>query len=91
MKSYFTTKRHIKYEIFCDWLPTDNCFINLDSNVKDKWGTPVLRVRVGYHAFDLKVVRYLAKKANNVLKALNLENIHSRVSGSAPKSGSRWM
>ena len=84
MKSYFTTKRHIKYETFCDWLPTDNCFVALDTQVKDKWGTAVSRVRVGYHSHDIKVGNYLAEKADNVLRAMGLTNIHSSVSGNAP-------
>lgn len=84
LKSYFTTKRHLKYEIFCDWLPTDNCSVTLDTQVKDKWGDPVARVRVGYHSHDIKVGRYLAEKANNVLRAMDLTNVYSSISGSAP-------
>jgi len=84
LKTHFTTKRHIKYEIFCDWLPTDNCFVSLDTQLKDKWGTPVSRVRVGYHSHDIKVGKYLEEKANNVLRALDLTNIHSSISGTAP-------
>ncbi len=42
------------------------------------------RVRVGYHSHDIKVGNYLEEKANNVLRALDLTNIHSSVSGTAP-------
>jgi choline dehydrogenase-like flavoprotein len=84
IKSYFTEGRHIRFEVFNDWLPTDNCFVTLDPNVKDKWGNPVARIRIGNHQHDLKVGRYLAKKSVSVLKEMGAENISSSISSSPP-------
>jgi choline dehydrogenase-like flavoprotein len=84
IKSYFTEGRHLRFEVFNDWLPTDNCFVTLDPNVKDKWGNPVARIRVGNHPHDLKVGRHLANKAISVLKEMGAENISSNISGSPP-------
>ena len=84
IKSYFTEGRHLRFEVFNDWLPTDNCFITLDPNVKDKWGNPVARIRIGNHQHDLKVGRYLAKKSVLVLKEMGAENISSNISSSPP-------
>ncbi len=84
IKSYFTEGRHLRFEVFNDWLPTDNCFVTLDPNVKDKWGNPVARIRVGNHPHDLKVGRHLANKAVSVLKEMGAENISSNISGSPP-------
>ena len=68
LKSAFTSTQDLRFEIFCDWLPTNDCFVSLDPKVKDKWGSPVARVRIGYHDHDLKIGRYLSKKAEAVLK-----------------------
>jgi choline dehydrogenase-like flavoprotein len=84
IKSYFTEGRHIRFEVFNDWLPTDNCFATLDTNVKDKWGNPVARIRIGNHQHDLKVGRHLANKAVSVLKEMGAENISSNISNSPP-------
>ncbi len=84
IKSYFTEGRHMRFEVFNDWLPTDNCFVSLDPKVKDKWGNPVARIRIGNHPHDLKVGRHLAKKAVSVLKEMGAENISSNISGSPP-------
>jgi choline dehydrogenase-like flavoprotein len=84
IKSYFTAGRYLRFEIFNDWLPTDDCFVTLDNNVMDKWGNPVARVRVGYHDHDLKIGGYLADKAVQVLKRMGAENIRSNISGSPP-------
>lgn len=84
IKSYFTEGRHMRFEVFNDWQPTDNCFVTLDPEVKDKWGNPVARIRIGNHPHDLKVGRHLAKKAVSVLKEMGAENISSNISGSPP-------
>ncbi len=80
----FTEKQRFRFEVFNDWLPTDDCFVSLDSTVKDKWGSAVAKVRVGYHDHDLVVGNYLVNKAETVLKQMNARNISGSVSGSPP-------
>ena len=84
LKFYFTRQRQLKFEVFVDWLPTNNCFVTLDDKVKDKWNDPVARIRLGYHQHDLKIGRYLAAKAEMVLKQMGAKNVNSGVSGSPP-------
>lgn len=84
LKSAFTSSQDLRFEVFNDWLPTDNCFVSLDSAVKDKWGFSVAKVRVGYHEHDLEVGEYLSQKALQVLKTMKAENIRYSVSGSPP-------
>jgi len=84
LHSTFTSTQDLRFEVFNDWLPTDDCFVSLDGKVKDKWGSPVAKVRVGYHDHDLKIGRYLADKAELVLKQMGAKNIRSNVSGSPP-------
>jgi choline dehydrogenase-like flavoprotein len=71
-------------EIFADWLPVDDCFVSLDPGVKDKWGSPVARVRLGYHPHNGRIGRYLAKRGESVLATVGAENIRSRVYDSPP-------
>ena len=86
LKSIFTDNQTLRYEIFCDWLPTDNCFVSLDNTVKDKWGSPVAKVRIGYHPHDLKVGNYINECSSKVLKKMGAKNIRSNVSGSPPQN-----
>jgi choline dehydrogenase-like flavoprotein len=86
LKSLFTGAQSLRYEIFCDWLPTDNCFVSLDSGLRDKWQSPVARVRIGYHDHDLKVGRYINERAMQVLEKTGAQNIRSSVSGSPPQN-----
>ncbi len=84
LKSIFTENQTLRYEIFCDWLPTDNCFVSLDDTVKDKWGSPVAKVRIGYHRQDLKIGRYINEHAMKVLSKMGAKNIRSSISGAPP-------
>lgn len=86
MHHYFTFERHLTFEVFNDWLPTDDCFVTLDDKVTDKWGDPVAKVRLGYHQHDLKVGKYISKKAEEVLVKMGAERVRSSVSGSAPSN-----
>lgn len=81
IQNYFTTQRKIKFEIFNDWLPTDNCYVELDENETDKWGDLVAKVRVGYHPHDLKVAKFLAKKGEKILENIGAKNISTGISG----------
>jgi choline dehydrogenase-like flavoprotein len=84
LKSFFTEARYLQFEVFCDWNPVDDCFVSLDPEVRDKWGIPVARVRVGYHRHDLKVGRYLADRAEQVLRQMGADNVRSGISASPP-------
>jgi choline dehydrogenase-like flavoprotein len=80
LKQEFTTYKTLRFEVFNDWLPNDNCFVSLDEEVTDKWGDPVAKVRIGAHSHDLKVGAYLSEKGEKLLEALGAKNIESSVS-----------
>ena len=84
LKSIFTDNQTLRYEIFCDWLPTDDCFVSLDDTVKDKWGSPVAKVRIGYHEHDLKIGRYINEHSMKVLSKMGATNVRSSISGAPP-------
>ena len=81
LKTEFTSYKTLRFEVFNDWLPTDDCFVSLDNDVTDQWGDPVAKVRIGYHDHDLEVGEYLSKKAEKLLEALGAKNVSSSVSG----------
>ncbi len=81
LKQEFTTYKTLRFEVFNDWLPTDDCFVSLDDEVTDQWGDPVAKVRIGYHEHDLEVGAYLAEKGEQLLKAMGAKHVSSSVSG----------
>jgi choline dehydrogenase-like flavoprotein len=82
----FTTQKSIRFEIFNDWLPNDDCFISLDPTYKDKFGMPVGKLRLKGHPQDLKVGNYIAKKCEKILEEMGAKNIYSSISASPPQN-----
>tara|TARA_B110000881_G_scaffold220597_1_gene246322 strand:+ start:477 stop:2270 length:1794 start_codon:yes stop_codon:yes gene_type:complete len=86
LKQTFTRYKTLRFEVFNDWLPTDDCFVSLDETVTDKWGSAVAKVRIGAHDHDLSVGEYLAKKGETVLEAMGAKNVSSSVSAYPPSN-----
>ena len=86
IRGYFTRGQHVRFEVFCDWTPVDDCRVTLDPTERDRWGLPVARVRLGYHPRDLEVGRFLAAKGAEVLTALGAEDVTWSVSGAPPQN-----
>lgn len=84
LEAVFAAGPRLRYEVFCDWLPTDDCFVSLASGLADRWGTPVANIRIGHHAHDLKVGRYLAGKGTQLLRQLGAVNLQQSISGNPP-------
>jgi len=81
---HFTGGKYIKIEAFCDWTPTDNTFVSLDSKVKDKWGLASAKVRIDVHLRNIETGWYLASKGAEVLTAMGAENVVSFAAGAPP-------
>jgi len=84
LKKHFTTRKKLKFEVFVDWTPTDNCKVTLDKQHKDKWGDPVAKVKLGYLQHDLDVGNYLAKKTEAIFKEMGATEIRSNITGNPP-------
>lgn len=84
LHDYFTKQRRLRFEIFCDWLPNDDCYVELDEKVKDKWGDPVAKVRIGFLQYDLEIGNYLADRAIEVMKKVGCKNVTKSITGSPP-------
>ncbi len=76
----FSKQKSIRFEIFNDWLPNDDCFVSLDPTHKDKYGMPVGKLRIEGHPQDIKVGEYIARKCEEVLEEMGAKNIYSSVS-----------
>jgi len=76
--------RIFTFEIFCDWTPNDDCFVCTDEEVKDRWGMPVAKVRIGTVDHDVKIGKIIAKKAEAILEKMGAREVSSSISSSPP-------
>ncbi len=79
-----TTSRVLTFEVFNDWLPTDNCNVRVDEKTKDKWGVPVGVINLNSHPHDLEVGEHLAKKAAELLKKMGALEVEYSISSAPP-------
>jgi choline dehydrogenase-like flavoprotein len=86
VKEKLNSQKGLRFEIFNDWLPHDNCFVSLDPTHKDKYGMPVGKLRVEGHPHDLKVGNYIAKKCEALLKEMGARDVYSSISSSASQN-----
>ena len=84
LEAWFHTDRTLNFEVFNDWLPNDDCFVALDRQVRDRWDSPVARVRVGAHPHDQRVGALLAAKGEQLLQQLGARRISSSISPTPP-------
>ncbi len=80
VKKRFEEQKSIRFEIFNDWLPTDDCFVALDTAHTDKYGMPVGKIRLNGHPQDIKVGEYIAQYCEKILEEMGAKNIYSSVS-----------
>ena len=83
LETWFRTDRTLNFEVFNDWLPNDDCFVTLDRQVRDRWDSPVAKVRVGAHPHDQRIGHLLADKGERLLRKLGARRVSSSV-GPAP-------
>ncbi|MFA6788672.1 MAG: GMC family oxidoreductase [Arcobacteraceae bacterium] len=84
IKNSLTTSRVLTFEVFNDWLPTDDCYVDVDEYEKDKYGINVGVINLYAHPQDLKVGEFLAKKAVQVLEQMGAREISMSISSSPP-------
>jgi choline dehydrogenase-like flavoprotein len=80
----FTTTKQLNFEVFNDWLPTNNCFVSVDEKYRDIYGVPVANIRIGSHPHDIKVGKILAKKAKRVMQKMGAKDIQISISSYPP-------
>jgi len=79
-----TTSRVLSFEVFNDWLPTDECYVSIDEEAKDKFGISVGAINLWGHPKDVEVGTHLAKNALKVLEAMGAEEISMGISSAPP-------
>jgi choline dehydrogenase-like flavoprotein len=75
MKRWWREQKHLRFEVFCDWLPAPDSRVTLDPSVTDRWGLPVARIRLWNHPRNRETARWLAERGGEVLRMLGAENV----------------
>jgi choline dehydrogenase-like flavoprotein len=77
--------RTLALETFGEYLPTQGTYVDLDPEVRDRWGTPVARMTVSRHPLDLKATRLLVDRGLGLLRALEPDEARVETTEGATK------
>jgi choline dehydrogenase-like flavoprotein len=67
----YRDSRILEFEIYGEFLPNPNTFVQVDPLVKDRFGLPVAAITVKRHPLDLTMTKFLVERGEEVLSALN--------------------
>jgi len=79
----FNYQIYLRYEIFLDWLPTDNGYLSVDSKHKDRYDMPVGKLRIDNHPHNRYLSGRIDQAMQKVLRELGAKSIESHM-GDAP-------
>lgn len=74
---YHRDVREIEVEVFAEFLPTAGTYVEIDPEVKDRFGIPVARIHHKHHPRDLPQAQKVLEQALRVLKAAGAGRIAS--------------
>jgi choline dehydrogenase-like flavoprotein len=75
LRRHFRGGRTLECEIFAEYLPSPATFVELDADVRDRFGLPVARISVEHHPQDLAVARFLAARAQELFRAAGADEV----------------
>ena len=83
LQDVFTNHIYLRYEIFLDWLPTDNGYITVDEKHSDRYNMPVGSLRLDSHPHNQRLTKMIDKQMQKYLKELGAKEIEGSM-GSFP-------
>jgi len=70
LRAYFHDELWLEVEIFGEFLPTAGTYVDLDPDIKDRFGLPVARLTVQHHPADTAMSAHLVARGLAVLDAI---------------------
>jgi choline dehydrogenase-like flavoprotein len=69
-------RKHVQFETFTEFYANSGTYVDLDPEVKDRWGAPVARMTISPHPKTKNATRLLAHKAIDVLETLQPDDTY---------------
>ena len=80
---HYHDEREVEFEVYGEYLATDQTYVTLSADTKDRWDIPVAEIHVGPHHRDLQMSKLLVDKGLDVLRAAGADEVHSATVGGA--------
>ena len=77
LRDHFADRRTAMVEVFHDFLPNPGTWVELDSEVRDRWGLPVARIHLELPAHHARAGRWVLDRAFEVFADLGAEDLQA--------------
>jgi choline dehydrogenase-like flavoprotein len=69
-------ERNVDFEVYQDFIPNEQTFVELDPDVKDVWGLPVARIHVGEPDHHGIAGNWLVTRGLEILDRMGADRVH---------------
>ena len=81
LREHYQEHRTVGFEAFHDFLPNDRTFVELDGEVKDRWGLPVARIHLDVPEHHRAAGRWLLERGFEILDDLGAADLRATAVG----------
>lgn len=75
IREYFYDYRTLEFEVFHDFIPNARTFVELDPEVRDKWGLPVARIHLERTEHQIVAGRWMIDRGLEVLEEMGADEL----------------
>ncbi len=81
LQEYFHEYLTVDFEVFHDFIPSERTFVDLDPQVRDKWGLPAARIHLDIPEHHRSAGRYLVERGLEALHEMGADEIQTEEIG----------
>jgi choline dehydrogenase-like flavoprotein len=81
LRAHYREGQHLGFEAFSETLPVESCGVDLDPEVRDRFGLPVARLTLSRHPTDRERSAGLVERGMDVLERMRPDRVLGSVSG----------
>jgi choline dehydrogenase-like flavoprotein len=75
IREYFCDYRTVSFEVFHDFIPNARTFVDLDPDVKDRWGLPVARIHLQPGEHQKRAGRWMMERGFEILSGMGADEL----------------
>jgi choline dehydrogenase-like flavoprotein len=83
LRAHFREMKTLECETFGEYTASTASYVDVDPEVKDKWGLPVARLSIGILESNVRAVKFLADRADDIFRAMGAEQVRRGILGGA--------
>jgi choline dehydrogenase-like flavoprotein len=75
LREYYQEQKEICFEVFHDFIPNENTFVELDPAVRDRWGLPAARIYLGPPEHHQRAGQWLVERGLEILDEMGADRL----------------